>query len=221
MSSEASRGGDAGRRRGAYLVGRPSFLRDGVLSVVVYPVLKRVVDLGLGSVAAVMAAPVMVVIAVAVRRDSAGPALFRQQRVGRGGRPFFMYKFRSMTVDSPTFGPKPARMDDERVTRVGRFLRRTSLDELPQLLNVLRGEMSLVGPRPEQPFLVDRYAAWQRERLAVLPGMTGWWQVNGRKQPMHEHVEEDLYYVRHRCLALDLRILARTVGAVLGGKGAR
>ena len=131
-----------------------------------------------------------------------------------------LYKFRTMTVDSPTYGPKPERFDDERVTRVGRFLRRTSLDEVPQLLNVLRGEMSLVGPRPEQPFLVERYAQWQRERLEVLPGMTGWWQVNGRKQPMHDHVEEDLYYVRNRSLWLDLRILARTVGVVLRGNGA-
>ncbi|MEW6756328.1 MAG: sugar transferase [Candidatus Latescibacterota bacterium] len=136
------------------------------------------------------------------------------------GRPFMVYKFGTMTVDSPTFGPKPSSFDDERVTRVGRFLRRTSLDELPQLLNVLRGEMGLLGPRPEQPFLVARYQDWHRERLSVLPGMTGWWQVTGRKQPMHDHVEEDLYYVRHRSLSLDLRILVRTVAAVLRGNGA-
>ena len=182
---------------------------------------KRVLDLALGLIAAVVAAPVMLVIALAVRCESAGPALFRQQRVGRGGRTFLIYKFRTMSVDSPSFGLKPARMDDERVTRVGRFLRRTSLDELPQLLNVLRGEMSLVGPRPEQPFLAERYMDWQRERLQVLPGMTGWWQVNGRKQPMHDHVEDDLFYVRHRSLWLDLRILWRTVGAVFRGDGAQ
>ena len=182
---------------------------------------KRVLDLTLGLIAAVVATPVMLLIALAVRCDSAGPALFRQQRVGRGGRTFLIFKFRTMSVDSPSFGPKPARMDDERVTRVGRFLRRTSLDELPQLLNVLRGEMSLVGPRPEQPFLAERYADWQRERLQVLPGMTGWWQVNGRKQPMHDHVEDDLFYVRHRSLWLDLRILWRTAGAVFRGDGAQ
>ena len=186
-----------------------------------YAVVKRGLDLTLAVAVALVSTPLGLGIAVAVRRDTPGSVLFRQQRVGRGGRPFMMYKFRSMTVESPTFGPKPERMDDERVTRVGRFLRRTSLDELPQLLNVLRGEMSLVGPRPEQPFLVERYETWERERLTVLPGMTGWWQVNGRKQPMHEHVEEDLFYVRNRSLWLDLRILVLTVVAVFRMNGAR
>lgn len=182
---------------------------------------KRALDLSVSAVLTVLAFPAMVVIGLAVRLDTPGPALFRQQRVGRHGRPFMVLKFRTMTVDSPGYGPKPERPNDARVTRVGRLLRRTSLDELPQLLNVLRGDMSLVGPRPEQPFLVAGYAAWQRERLVVPPGMTGWWQVNGRKQPMHEHVDEDLFYVRNQSLALDLRILARTVAAVLRGDGAR
>jgi lipopolysaccharide/colanic/teichoic acid biosynthesis glycosyltransferase len=103
---------------------------------------------------------------------------------------------------------------------LGWFLRRTSLDELPQFFNILRGEMSLVGPRPEQlPFLAN-YAVWQRQRFTVKPGLTGWWQVNGRKQPMHEHIDEDIYYVEHQSLWLDLIILWRTLGAVLGGKGA-
>ena len=186
-----------------------------------YNLSKRAVDLAVPGILVVALAPVLLAIAAAVRLDSRGAALFRQERVGRNGCHFWMYKFRSMTVDSPTFGPKPESMDDERVTRVGRFLRRTSFDELPQLLNVLRGEMSLVGPRPEQPFLVERYETWQRERLMVLPGMTGWWQVNGRKQPMHDHVEEDLFYVRHRSLWLDLRILALTVIAVFRANGAR
>ncbi|MEW6756084.1 MAG: sugar transferase [Candidatus Latescibacterota bacterium] len=185
-----------------------------------YHAAKRALDLVLAAALLIVAAPVLLAIALAVRRDSPGPALFRQQRIGRHGRPFMVYKFRTMTVDSPTFGPKPASFDDDRVTRLGRLLRRTSLDELPQLLNVLRGEMSLVGPRPEQPFLVERYQEWHRERLSVLPGMTGWWQVSGRKQPMHDHVEEDLYYVRHCSLRLDLWIMVRTVGAVLRANGA-
>ena len=110
---------------------------------------------------------------------------------------------------------------DPRVTRVGRFIRSTSLDELPQVFNVLRGDMSLVGPRPEQPWLVDRYESWQRKRFAVPQGMTGWWQVNGRSdKPMHLHTEDDLYYVRNYSLLLDLRILLKTVWVVLRGRGA-
>jgi lipopolysaccharide/colanic/teichoic acid biosynthesis glycosyltransferase len=185
-----------------------------------HPLIKRAIDLTATIVGMVGMAPIMLCIAFAVRRDSEGPALFRQQRIGHRGRAFMVYKFRTMTIDSPNFGPKPWAFDDDRVTTIGRFLRRTSLDELPQLFNVLRGEMSLVGPRPEQPFLVACYEDWQRERLEVLPGMTGWWQVNGRKQPMHQHTEEDLYYVRNQSCWLDLKILCRTVGAVLQGKGA-
>ncbi|MEW6755864.1 MAG: sugar transferase, partial [Candidatus Latescibacterota bacterium] len=154
-------------------------LAAGAPAPVAYHAAKRRLDLLLATAVLLLCAPVLLAIALAVRRDSPGPALFRQQRIGRHGRPFMVHKFRTMTVDSPTFGPKPSSFDDDRVTRLGRFLRRTSLDELPQLLNVLRGEMSLVGPRPEQPFLVERYEEWQRERLSVLPGMTGWWQVNG------------------------------------------
>ena len=125
--------------------------------------------------------PVIVGVVIAIRLDSKGPAFFKQIRIGRYGIPFQVYKFRTMTVDSPTFGLKPTSFQDERMTRLGKFLRATSLDELPQLLNVVKGEMSLVGPRPEQPFLVEKYELWQKERLNVLPGLTGWWQVNGRK----------------------------------------
>jgi len=185
-----------------------------------YLIVKRVLDLILGVVGLVLLGPVLVLIGLVVRLDSRGPSVFRQERIGRGGRPFMVYKFRTMTVDSPTFGPKPESFDDDRVTRVGQILRRMSLDELPQLLNVLAGEMSLVGPRPEQPFLVVEYPDWKRERLTVLPGMTGWWQVNGRKQPMHDHVEEDLYYVRNRSLWLDVRILLMTFRSVFQGDGA-
>ena len=178
-----------------------------------YRVLKRLMDVLLGGFGLICLAPAMGVIALAIRLGS-------KERIGQYGKPFLVYKFRTMTVDSPTFGLKPASYEDERITRLGRFLRQTSLDELPQLINVLKGEMSLVGPRPEQPFLVARYRPWQRTRLSVLPGMTGWWQVNGRKQPMHDYVEEDLYYIRNRSLWFDLKILILTIRAVVSGDGA-
>ena len=135
-----------------------------------------------------------------------------------------MYKFRTMVagaenkVNQETFEKRP---DDPRVTTLGRFLRRTSLDELPQIFNVLKGEMSLVGPRPEMTFIVDKYEPWQRQRLAVPPGITGWWQVSGRSDlPMHLNTQYDLYYIRNYSILLDLKILWRTAGVVIRGKGA-
>jgi lipopolysaccharide/colanic/teichoic acid biosynthesis glycosyltransferase len=157
--------------------------------------------------------------AVAIKLDSHGPVIFAQERVGKDFQNFMCYKFRTMYLNSSMDGRKPS-TNDERVTRVGWFLRRTSLDELPQFFNILRGEMSLVGPRPEQLPFLPHYSAWQRQRFTVKPGLTGWWQVNGRKQPLYEHIDEDIYYVEHHSLWLDLIILWRTLGAVLGGKGA-
>lgn len=169
-------------------------------------VIKRLFDLVVGTLTLIAVAPVMLIVALAVRLDSPGPALFRQQRVGENGRLFTIYKFRSMTVDAEarlhevlrTDQDQPIahkRPDDPRVTRVGRFIRRTSLDELPQLFNVLKGDMSLVGPRPEVPWLAAQYEDWQRKRFAVPPGMTGWWQISGRSdRPMQLHTDDDLYY---------------------------
>jgi lipopolysaccharide/colanic/teichoic acid biosynthesis glycosyltransferase len=198
--------------------------------------LKRALDLLLAGAAIVPALPVMLIIALIIRRDSPGPALFRQHRIGQHGRLFEMYKFRTMRhapeqaeaalrAAAPDTPPPPGAAYklpyDPRITRVGRFLRRSSLDELPQLFNVLRGDMSLVGPRPELPGVMGRYAPWQLARLAVPPGMTGWWQVNGRSNhPMHLSTDDDLYYLAHYSLALDLRILVRTVLVVLRGTGA-
>ncbi len=193
---------------------------------------KRLFDLALGSVLLVLAAPVMAAIAIAIKLDSPGPVIFKQQRVGEGGKLFTFYKFRSMYVDAEerlqevihyTDDGKVLfkRRDDPRVTRVGRFIRATSLDELPQLFNVLKGDMSLVGPRPELPWLVDRYEPWQLRRFAVPQGITGWWQVNGRSnKPMHLHTEDDLYYIQHYSLWLDIKILWMTIGAVLRRVGA-
>ena len=176
--------------------------------------------------------PVLGLIALAIKLDSPGTVLYRQRRAGENGKLFWMLKFRSMHRDadkrlaevmSETADGKVLfkSASDPRVTRVGRFIRPTSLDELPQVFNVLKGDMSLVGPRPEQPWLVDRYESWQRKRFAVPQGMTGWWQVNGRSdKPMHLYTEEDLYYIQNYSLLLDLRILWRTVGTVLRRKGA-
>ena len=177
----------------------------------IYQYTKRLMDLVLSSLLLVIMLPVMVVIAVVISINSGGPVMFKQQRVGLNGRSFSILKFRTMFVSSSVFGFKPESEEDPRVTSIGRFLRRSSLDELPQLINVVKGEMSLVGPRPEQPFLVERYETWQKSRLSVLPGMTGWWQVNGRKQPMHDYVSEDLYYIKHRSILFDFFIIMRTI----------
>jgi exopolysaccharide biosynthesis polyprenyl glycosylphosphotransferase len=195
-------------------------------------VIKRVFDLVLASALLVPGGLVMGVIAVLIRLDSQGPVLLRQERVGENGRLFRMFKFRTMVAGAEQDVLRAAeasasalenhkKRSDPRVTRIGRVLRRYSLDELPQLFNILRGEMSLVGPRPELPWLVDKYEAWQRKRFAVPQGLTGWWQINGRSdRPMHLHTEDDLYYVYNYSLWLDIQILLRTPAAVLSGKGA-
>ncbi len=193
---------------------------------------KRVFDLVVGSLAFLFGLPLMGLIALCIKLDSPGPVIFRQQRVGEKGRLFDMLKFRSMVPDAEARRAEVCAYDpegytihkqanDPRVTRVGRLLRRASLDELPQLINVLKGEMSLVGPRPELPWLVERYEPWQRKRFEVPQGMTGWWQVNGRSdKPLHLHTEEDLYYIKHYSLLLDVQILWKTLAAVTRRRGA-
>ncbi len=160
-------------------------------------------------------------IAIRIRMDSPGPVFFRQERIGRDGRPFILFKYRTMRADAEAYATAPTDEEDPRITPFGRWLRRTSLDELPQLLNVLRGEMSLVGPRPEMRFIVDQYQAWERRRLDVKPGLTGLWQVIGRKNlPLHLNMQYDLYYIKNQSFLLDVEILCRTLPAVLKGKGA-
>ena len=193
---------------------------------------KQVCDRVVAGLALVALAPLLVALAVAVRLETPGAALFRQTRIGRDGRPFTMLKLRTMSVDAEDRrGELAAHADpghvlfklrtDPRVTRIGRLLRTYSLDELPQLVNVVRGEMALVGPRPPLPDEVARYDADTRRRLAVTPGLTGLWQVSGRSDlSWQESVRLDLRYVENWSLGLDLRILARTVGAVLGHRGA-
>jgi len=195
-------------------------------------VVKRVFDILVAVPLLLLVSPLMLLIAMLVKLDSPGPVIFRQERVGENGLHFIMYKFRTMHTDAEKHLGELIKTnsngeivfkhrDDPRVTRLGRFLRRYSLDELPQFLNVIKGEMSMVGPRPELPLLVDQYAPWQRRRWTVPPGITGWWQISGRSDnPMHLHVEDDLYYIANYSLNLDVAILLKTVRAVFRGRGA-
>jgi exopolysaccharide biosynthesis polyprenyl glycosylphosphotransferase len=195
---------------------------------------KRFFDMGASLFLLLILSPLMLALALLIKVSSPGPVFFRQQRVGEGRRLFWMYKFRSMIEGAeyqevnlvqktaegwPSFAKTP---EDPRVTRLGRFLRRTSQDELPQLFNVLKGEMSLVGPRPELPDLVNMYQAWQYKRFAVPQGMTGWWQVNGRMERagLQQRLEDDFFYIRNYSLWLDLQILWKTIPAIIAGEGA-
>jgi lipopolysaccharide/colanic/teichoic acid biosynthesis glycosyltransferase len=203
-----------------------------------YQVAKRTLDVAGAGLALVVASPILALVALAVRLESHGPVLFHQERIGLGGRPFVLLKFRSMDAaadeeehrayvsrlirdegpdsGTDTWTPMAA---DPRVTRVGMFLRRSHLDELPQLLNILRGEMSLVGPRPPIPYEVELYEPWQMRRLAVVPGLTGLWQATAwGKLSFEEGVRLDLDYIERRSLWLDVRILARTAWQILSGR---
>jgi lipopolysaccharide/colanic/teichoic acid biosynthesis glycosyltransferase len=182
---------------------------------------KRVFDLAVAGVALLVAAPVIAVAAVAIRLESRGHAIYRQRRVGRDGHPFEVYKLRTMVTGAEHIGAGLAIDEgDTRITRVGALLRRTSIDELPNLVNVLRGEMSLVGPRPTLQVQVDRYTDRQRRRLEVRPGLTGWAQVNGRASlPWAERIELDIWYLEHATLRLDLRILVASARMAITGHG--
>ena len=182
---------------------------------------RRAFDVVVAGTALLVASPVLALAIVAVRLESRGGAFYRQRRVGKDGRPFDVLKLRTMVTGAEHMGAGLAVSEgDTRITRVGRLLRRTSLDELPNLVNVLRGEMAIVGPRPTVPVQVDRYTERQRGRLAVKPGITGWAQVNGRTElPWDERIELDLWYIEHRSWRLDLRILWLTLRMVFGGEG--
>lgn len=192
---------------------------------------KRVLDLVVSALGLVLLSPLMLILAIWIKLDSKGPIFYRGERVGKDGRPFLMYKFRTMVVEADRIGPAITYRDDPRITKVGKFLRRTKLDELPQLINVLKGEMSLVGPRPEDPSYVAHYNAQQREVLRVKPGITGLTQLEYRDeasmlegaradedyltQIMPAKLRLDLDYVQDRSLALDVKILWRTAMTLL------
>jgi len=183
-------------------------------------VAKRVLDIVLSLLALGLLYPVMIVVAMAIAAESRGPTIFRQRRSGYKGEPFLLRKFRTMRHNVDPYGSSPAGTDDPRLTRVGRFLRETSLDELPQLFNVLEGTMSLVGPRPLYERQARCWDARQRRRLDVLPGITGWAQVSGRGElTIEDKIELDLWYVENRSTVLDLKILSATVKNVCTGRG--
>jgi exopolysaccharide biosynthesis polyprenyl glycosylphosphotransferase len=193
------------------VIGRPR--RD-----LIYEIVKRGFDLFTVLAVVVLLSPVWLLIALLVKLDSPGPVLFRQLRIGMNGKPFSIYKFRSMFVDAPKYAFSPEAAIDPRITRVGRFLRRTSLDELPQVINVLNGDMSLVGPRPEMPFIVGQYTPVQCQRLQVLPGITGLWQLSAdRASQIHENLQYDMYYIRNRSFFMDLAVLLHTAVFAMRG----
>jgi exopolysaccharide biosynthesis polyprenyl glycosylphosphotransferase len=232
--SQALRAASASKVRLAFLPGHADVPEDwtehadidGILLSVVgrtakewhYDLAKRPFDFLSAIILIGLLTPVWFLIALLVRLDSQGPILFRQQRVGKGARLFWLYKFRSMYVNAPKYSFSPTNPTDPRITRIGRFLRRTSLDELPQLINVLKGEMSLVGPRPEMPFIVSHYNPVARQRLEVTPGITGLWQLSAdRAFSIHENIQYDLYYLRHRSFFMDFAILLHTLVFAMHG----
>jgi exopolysaccharide biosynthesis polyprenyl glycosylphosphotransferase len=203
---------------------------------------KRAFDLLVGAFALALTSPFFLLLAILIRRSGPGPVFFVQERIGRDGRPFRFYKFRTMRhhsddaihrqfaamfINGDSAGCRATKdgkvyklTDDPRVTCVGKWLRKTSLDELPQLINIVRGEMSFVGPRPPIAYELEHYQPWHRERLKVTPGLTGLWQVSGRSNvPFDEMVRLDLHYINNWSLSMDLRILARTLPVVLQGTG--
>jgi lipopolysaccharide/colanic/teichoic acid biosynthesis glycosyltransferase len=182
---------------------------------------KRTIDLAAGLLGTLLSAPAVALLALAIRLESPGRPIYTQTRAGLDGRPFRIYKLRTMVRGAEFTGAGLAIQEgDDRITRIGAWLRRFSLDELPNLWNVVTGEMSIVGPRPTLPVQVEQYTERQRGRLSVKPGITGWAQVNGRASlPWAERIELDLWYVEHRSLWLDLRIIARTIGLVMRGEG--
>ena len=189
-----------------------SFFRAKATTLSAYEAMKRLIDCVVALCMVVVTAPIWAAIAIWIKAGSSGPVFFKQERIGRYGRPFSIYKFRSMYTTAPRYGRSPEDNRDPRITPAGRFLRKTSLDELPQFLNVLKGEMALVGPRPEMPYVVDQYTPYEAQRLSVLPGITGLWQLSAdRKFVIHESLEYDLYYIEHRGFFLDIAVMLHTL----------
>lgn len=212
---------------------RDSYQKVQINNSRVYIISKRVIDIICSLLGLILLMPVLLIIAILIKlEDRNGPALFKQIRVGKEGKQFYMYKFRSMVTNAEKLkvyllhqneatGPVFKMKDDPRVTKVGRFIRKTSLDELPQLLNVLKGEMSLVGPRPPLLDEVEQYTGYERQRLSVTPGLTCYWQVSGRSNVGFEQwIEMDLKYIRERNFFVDSRLIIKTIFVLFGSKDA-
>lgn len=176
-------------------------------------VMKPFIDFVIAAVLLLITSPVMLVAAITIKLDSKGPVIFRQERYGKNGVKFNIYKFRTMRTDAPKYSASPTTSNDPRITRLGRLLRKTSLDELPQLLNIIKGDMSFVGPRPEQKRIVEEsYTDLERRRFLVKPGITGLWQVSDvRKDPIHHNLQYDFHYISNVSILMDIKILFKTV----------
>ena len=204
-------------------VGDPEILKKANLSLIennnqrysaglIYLFAKRLIDIVLAVLGLIITLPFFPIISYLIKKDSSGKAIITQDRIEKRGKHFTFYKFRTMYKNAELYAPAPRDGYDDRVTKIGKTLRRYSIDELPQLWNVLKGEMSIVGPRPEMPFIVTKYAEWQKVRLEVKPGITGLWQILGRKDlPLEENLEYDLYYVLNQSLFLDFAIILKTL----------
>jgi len=180
-------------------------------------VLKRLFDFSLSSAGAIIFSPLFLIIIIFIKLDSQGPVIFKQERIGSGGSKFIIFKFRSMQVEAGKYMKKPGKSFAQ-ITRIGKILRQRGLDELPQIFNVLRGEMSLVGPRPELPFIAEGYSVSQKQRLSVKPGITGLWQISGKTdEPIHHNLEYDLDYLKNISFSLDIKILFKTFIFLLKG----
>lgn len=190
-----------------------------------YPMMKRLMEIVFTLVLLILTLPVLGLAAVAIKIESRGPVFYKQERMGLNGKLFFITKLRSMVTDAEKDGPQWASRNDPRVTRVGKFLRKTRIDEVPQIFNVLRGDMSLIGPRPERSYFIEKFSReipGFKKRLLVKPGLTGWAQVNGGYESTPaEKFELDMFYIKRQSLSLDMKILFKTVGVVLTGSGAR
>ena len=198
--------------------GLPLITRNVQPNSFFYSTGKRIVDIASAGIGILVTSPFWLIIPLLIKKEDDGPALFLQERVGLNGKKFKIYKFRSMKIDTPKYANCPTGQNDPRVTKIGKWLRKTSIDELPQLLNIIKGDMSLVGPRPEMPFIVDDYNVIERKRLLVKPGLTGLWQVSPyRDSEINHNLEYDFYYIENQSFILDFVILVMTVYFVIRG----
>ena len=201
-------------------------------SNILYEVIKRIIDIVASFIGLILLSPLILIVSMLIKLESKGEVIFKQKRVGLNGKEFYMYKFRSMVINAEELkaelesqnemsGPMFKMKDDPRITRIGKFIRKTSIDELPQLINVIKGDMSLVGPRPSLPKEVDEFEQWMRERLAVKPGLTCIWQISGRNNiDFEDWMKLDIKYVRERSLVLDFKLIFKTIFVLFGDKNA-